>query len=91
MPNTTVPAAGEAIPASAHDLISNLEGAIAVARGLADAISQLSELDEHSQRRLGAIHSVSWPLLDELKAARETVMALYDRDFEDQKIAKTGI
>jgi hypothetical protein len=58
MPNTAVPAAGEAMPASHYDLISNLEGAIAVSRGLADAISQLSEIDEHSQRRLGAVHAV---------------------------------
>jgi hypothetical protein len=89
MPNT-LPAAGEAMPPSRHDLISDLEGAIAVARGLADAISQLSEIDEHSQRRLGAIHAVSWPLLDELKAARVTVMALYEFHFEDEKVDKSG-
>jgi hypothetical protein len=91
MPNTAVPAGGEAMPASRHDLISNLDGAIAVARGLADAISQLSEIDEHSQRRLGAIHAVSWPLLDELKAARDTVMALYAQHFEDKTADKTDI
>ncbi len=84
MPNSAVPAAGEAMPASRHDLVSNLEGAIAVLSGLNDAISQLSERDDHSQRRLGAIHAVSWPLLVELKAARDTVMALYDLHLEDE-------
>jgi hypothetical protein len=91
MPKSAVPAAGEAIPTSCHDLISDLEGAIAVSRGLADAICQLSETAEHSQRCVGAIHAVSWPLLDELKAAKDTVMALYELYFENQKAGKTGI
>jgi hypothetical protein len=90
MPKSAVPAGGEAMPARCHDLISDLEGAIAVSRGLADAICQLSEIGEHRLRCVGAIHAISWPLLDELKAAKDTVVALYELYFENQKSGKTG-
>jgi hypothetical protein len=70
-------------------LRSHLEAALVVSRGLVDAICQLSETDEHSQRRLGAVHAVSGPLLDELRAAGNAVMGLYALHFEDERAGKT--
>lgn len=70
-----------------YTLLSDLEGAIAVARGITEAVEELSSMKKNPERRLSGINAITGGLSDQLADARVAVMELYDLYFADKKEA----
>ncbi|CAN7694026.1 hypothetical protein LJR030_003679 [Rhizobium sp. LjRoot30] len=68
-----------------HDVISDLEGIVAISRGLGDAIFELATTKTNPERRLTAIVAIATTLEHQLSAGRDSIMELYDLYFAEKK------
>ena len=83
--STPTPSEPENEPRDRYTLLSDLEGAIAVSRGLSEAIAELSSMKKNPERRLSGINAIIGGLEDQLADARAATMELYDFYFADKK------
>lgn len=67
-----------------YDLLSNLEGALALISGFAEAIDELSGMKNDPARRLSGICAIASPVHDEIERAKQVCRDLYELHFAEK-------
>jgi hypothetical protein len=67
-----------------YDLLSDLEGALALISGFAEAIDELSGMKNDPARRLSGICAIASPVHDEIERAKQVCRDLYELHFAEK-------
>lgn len=67
-----------------YDLLSELEGALAILSGLVKAIDEISNTKSNPARRLSAICAICSPVYDEVERAEQACRDLHELHFAEK-------